>query len=132
VYGHDGVARNVTMEPGEIILYESHSVIHGRPYPLAGRFFANVFLHFEPVEGLDQEDAETGTLLGRIAAVGDLRGVRSMLAAGVDVDQEDANRWRPLHEAARGGHLDVVKELVNTDESFVLHFFLLEACSYCC
>ncbi|KAL7535344.1 hypothetical protein ACHAXR_006433 [Thalassiosira sp. AJA248-18] len=48
VYGHDGVAYNVTMEPGEMILYESHSVLHGRPFPLKGRFYANVFIHFEP------------------------------------------------------------------------------------
>lgn len=29
VIGSDGVARNVTMEPGDLVLYESHSVIHG-------------------------------------------------------------------------------------------------------
>ena len=49
VIGHDGVAVNVTLEPGEMILYESSSVIHGRPYPLNGRFYANLFLHLEPV-----------------------------------------------------------------------------------
>jgi len=30
VYGHDGAATNVTMAPGDMILYESHSIIHGR------------------------------------------------------------------------------------------------------
>ena len=35
VIGHDGRISNVTLQPGEMILYESHSVIHGRPYPLA-------------------------------------------------------------------------------------------------
>ena len=29
VYGHDGKAYNVTMEPGDMVLYESHSVLHG-------------------------------------------------------------------------------------------------------
>jgi len=29
VIGHDGIERNVTMEPGDLVLYESHSVIHG-------------------------------------------------------------------------------------------------------
>ena len=29
VIGHDGVAANVTMLPGDLVLYESHSVIHG-------------------------------------------------------------------------------------------------------
>jgi prolyl 4-hydroxylase len=48
VIGHDGKAHNVTMEPGDMVLYESHSVIHGRPFPLKGRFYANVFIHFEP------------------------------------------------------------------------------------
>jgi prolyl 4-hydroxylase len=49
VYDHDGVAHNITMEPGEMILYESHSVIHGRPFPMRGRYFANVFVHFETI-----------------------------------------------------------------------------------
>jgi len=48
VYGHDGKATNVTMEPGDMVLYESHSVLHGRPFPLKGRFYANIFIHFEP------------------------------------------------------------------------------------
>mmetsp|Transcript_8069 Transcript_8069/g.11725 ORF Transcript_8069/g.11725 Transcript_8069/m.11725 type:complete len:513 (+) Transcript_8069:63-1601(+) len=49
VYGHDGKATNVTMEPGDMVMYESHSVLHGRPFPLKGRYYANVFIHFEPV-----------------------------------------------------------------------------------
>lgn len=53
VYGHDGKATNVTMEPGDMVLYESHSVIHGRPFPLKGNYFANVFVHFEAVAPLD-------------------------------------------------------------------------------
>ena len=40
VYGHDGKAYNVTMEPGDMIFYESHSVVHGRPFPLKGRYYA--------------------------------------------------------------------------------------------
>jgi hypothetical protein len=29
VIGHDGKAHNVTMLPGDLVLYESHSVLHG-------------------------------------------------------------------------------------------------------
>jgi hypothetical protein len=29
VIGHDGKAYNVTMEPGDLVLYESHSILHG-------------------------------------------------------------------------------------------------------
>ena len=50
VIGHDGKATNITMEPGDMILYESHSVIHGRPYPFNGDYFANIFIHFIPVD----------------------------------------------------------------------------------
>lgn len=42
VYAHDGKAYNITMEPGDMVLYESHSVLHGRPFPLKGRYYANV------------------------------------------------------------------------------------------
>ena len=47
VIGHDGVAHNVTMEPGDMVLYESHSVLHGRPYPLKGRYMANIFVYVQ-------------------------------------------------------------------------------------
>jgi hypothetical protein len=30
VYGHDGKVYNISMNPGDVILYESHSVIHGK------------------------------------------------------------------------------------------------------
>ena len=30
VIGHDGLVYNITMEPGEMVLYESHYVLHGR------------------------------------------------------------------------------------------------------
>ena len=30
-------------------MYESSTVIHGRPYPLAGYSYSNLFVHFEPV-----------------------------------------------------------------------------------
>jgi prolyl 4-hydroxylase len=49
VIGHDGIARNITMVPGDLVLYESHSIIHSRPFPLKGRFMANIFIHFEPI-----------------------------------------------------------------------------------
>ena len=62
VYDRNGHAVNITMEPGDMILYESHSLIHGRPFPLRGRFYANIFIHFEPYDGWD--DARDKTKLG--------------------------------------------------------------------
>jgi prolyl 4-hydroxylase len=48
IYDHDGKAHNITLEPGDMLLFESHSVIHGRPFPLKGRHYAMLFIHFEP------------------------------------------------------------------------------------
>ena len=45
---HDGVAHNVSLAAGDCAMYESHTVIHGRPAPLRGRYFANLFVHFVP------------------------------------------------------------------------------------
>eukprot|EP00804_Cyclotella_cryptica_P018732 CCRYP_007212-RA/>CCRYP_007212-RA protein AED:0.39 eAED:0.39 QI:135/1/1/1/1/1/4/1687/322 len=47
-YDHEGRAHNLTLEPGEMILYESHSVLHGRPFALRGDYYANIFVHFKP------------------------------------------------------------------------------------
>jgi len=58
VIGHDGVARNITMEPGDMILYESHSIVHGRPFALKGRYYANIFVHFEPVINSESENMQ--------------------------------------------------------------------------
>lgn len=62
VYGHDGKATNVTMMPGDMVLYESHSVLHGRPFPLKGRFMANIFIHFEPTGHSLRHDAKMAAL----------------------------------------------------------------------
>jgi prolyl 4-hydroxylase len=51
VIGHDGIAHNLTSEPSDMILYESASIIHGRPYPLMGEgaVYGSLFVHFEPL-----------------------------------------------------------------------------------
>jgi len=179
VIGHDGRAQNVTMEPGDMVLYESHSVIHGRPFPMKGRYFANIFVHFEPVghtlrhhnhdtdagEDVDQKYRDaldrgsgghetdndndglppyiikgtpeeehwraqhpdgqskrkkkantftTGSTGAHLAAQGgDIESLKKALDDKKDlVTARDANGWQPLHEGARGGHLEVVRYLV--------------------
>ena len=48
VIDREGNAVNVTMEPGDMVLYESGSLIHARPFAMKGRYYANIFIHFEP------------------------------------------------------------------------------------
>ena len=38
----------VILKPGEMIFYEGGRLTHGRPHPLKGDFFANIFCHFKP------------------------------------------------------------------------------------
>lgn len=174
VIAHNGRAENVTMEPGDMVLYESHSVIHGRPFPLKGRHFANIFVHFEPVGHTmrhhnHQTDAEddvdqkyrdslmrgsagheneqdglpsyiqdgtpeankwrathsggkntkkksftTGSTMAHLAAQGgDIAALKEEVKKKKElITAKDKNGWTPLHEGARGGHLEVVRYLV--------------------
>jgi len=58
VWGHNGKPYNVTMEPGDMVMYESHSILHGRPFPMRGRHYANIFVHFEPMGVFRRENHE--------------------------------------------------------------------------
>ena len=151
----DGLAYNVTMKPGDMVLYESHSLIHGRPFPLKGRYYANIFIHFQPtgkllheretpvatdagddglpiyiLRGSPEEDhwlqqhpqrlrespAAAATPLQQIAhaaATGDVDTIAQFASTDKQLlHQTDKNGWMPIHEAARGGHVDVVMLLV--------------------
>lgn len=154
VFGRDGLAYNVTMQPGDMVLYESHSLIHGRPFPLKGNYFANIFIHFRPTGKLIRE-RETPVLTDageNEMPIWILRGspeerkwmrehgktiVESPAAAPLDevpqaaqtgdmnllsyyatsdkkhlLHKKDVNGWQPIHEAARGGHMEVIQLLI--------------------
>ena len=36
------------LEPGDLLLYESAKIFHGRQQPLNGDFYDNLFVHFQP------------------------------------------------------------------------------------
>merc|ERR1711862_475915 len=163
VIGHDGKAYNVTMEPGDMVLYESHSVLHGkcsllqfylsvsyflflgRPFALKGRYFANIFIHFAPEGDIGADDGrpsyilegspEATRLRSRGETVADLStgqggtdGSSTAHIAGREGDlraleviskydksslfRKDVNGWSAMFEAARGGHIEVMKFLM--------------------
>ena len=49
---HEGNLHNVTLEEGEVLLYESAKCYHGRLKAFTGRYFANLFIHFKPKDPL--------------------------------------------------------------------------------
>jgi hypothetical protein len=51
ILDHDGVLHSVVMSPGDLLLYESAKLLHGRPRPLDGSNYANVFVHYRPHDG---------------------------------------------------------------------------------
>jgi prolyl 4-hydroxylase len=147
------------MEPGDMVLYESGSLIHGRPFPLVGRSYANIFIHFEPTgrrlndhtnKYLDTLDdfyppylvpnspeyhhwsehnpngwrPNKSVPAGQVqqiytpeahaaAATGDIYRLHKVAKRNKEaLYQKDVNGWQPVHEAARAGHTDVVKLLL--------------------
>ena len=46
----DGATHAVNLEPGELLLYESARIPHGRPTPLNGRFYSGMFVHYQPAQ----------------------------------------------------------------------------------
>lgn len=148
VYDHDGVAHNITMEPGDMVMYESHSVIHGRPHPLQGEFYANVFVHFEPMGPLDDSQLEINqsglppyvlegsswepewrddnpkgwSLLSQpnvLVQKGDISTLQYLAKMKPSILHEpDTMGWQPIHEAARQGHLDILQYLVDNGADF--------------
>jgi hypothetical protein len=53
IQDHHGEEHEVVLLPGEMLLYESAALVHGRPYPLDGELYANAFVHFRPAAGWD-------------------------------------------------------------------------------
>lgn len=48
VKGHDQITRDIFMKPGDMVLYESRTVMHGRPEPCSCDSYINMFVHFYP------------------------------------------------------------------------------------
>lgn len=50
IYDLEDRLHQITMEPGDIVYYESARCLHGRMQPLEGKYYANLFAHYRPVE----------------------------------------------------------------------------------
>ena len=48
ILDHDGDSHEVSLQPGEMLLYESAKLPHGRVKPLIGDSYTNIFVHFKP------------------------------------------------------------------------------------
>jgi len=134
------------MEPGDMVLYESHSILHGRPFPLKGRYFANIFIHFEPTGHTLRHSGgdHGGDVHEKYAEAVDKRqGGHEQEHDGLPPYIKDgtleATRWRQrhpdnkrsakarsnqtgstaMHQAARTGDIETLKEIVEVMEDYV-------------
>ena len=53
-----GKPHQVDLEPGELLFYEGARLIHGRPYPLNGDYYAGMFVHYRPLLASAPEPCE--------------------------------------------------------------------------
>eukprot|EP00542_Grammatophora_oceanica_P014012 CAMPEP_0194033644 /NCGR_PEP_ID=MMETSP0009_2-20130614/6250_1 /TAXON_ID=210454 /ORGANISM="Grammatophora oceanica, Strain CCMP 410" /LENGTH=434 /DNA_ID=CAMNT_0038674359 /DNA_START=204 /DNA_END=1508 /DNA_ORIENTATION=- len=120
VWGHDGKPYNITMAPGDMVLYESHSIVHGRPFPFRGRYYANVFVHFEPLGPLKLQDLTDTNFEIRAEEQESLNhGLPPYVIPGSDWEEEwhqsNPDGWQLLHDnaqmAASRGQLDTLVDL---------------------
>ena len=49
VIDHKMERAKVFLKPGEMLLYESAKMPHGRQFPFNGDYFDNLFVHFQPL-----------------------------------------------------------------------------------
>ena len=125
VYDRQGKAVNITLSPGEMVLYESHSLIHGRPFPLKGEYYSNVFVHFEPISegifpppyivpGTDPDLIDlyyTQELQGNEVAREDYDSEDGDNEDNEELDDWSDNEedWEPAHYAAYKGNVEALR-----------------------
>lgn len=51
IYDFANRLHEITMDPGDIVYYESARCLHGRMKPLEGAFYVNLFAHYRPKGG---------------------------------------------------------------------------------
>mmetsp|Transcript_26147 Transcript_26147/g.43609 ORF Transcript_26147/g.43609 Transcript_26147/m.43609 type:complete len:446 (+) Transcript_26147:230-1567(+) len=123
VWGHDGKPYNITMEPGDMVLYESHSILHGRPFPMRGRYFANIFVHFEPLGAFhkDPNDFSSEVVYQEEALDSLEEGLPPYIIPGSPWDAQ----WRKQHPD--GWHLlhsDLRRSVTSNDRRKVDNLFI--------
>ena len=46
----EGRPQEVSIEPGEMVFFEGARLLHGRPHVLDGEYYANIFVHYTPLD----------------------------------------------------------------------------------
>eukprot|EP01038_Epipyxis_sp_PR26KG_P009289 gene9289-12516_t len=119
VYSHAGKAYNVTMEPGDMVLYESSTVLHGRPFPMNGTAYANIFVHYKPLDHDDMNKLDQ--LVGKISP--SKSGSRPVFPQTNRIRKsEDINDdGRLLRVAASNGDMATIQKLLKYNKYTIIN-----------
>lgn len=55
ILDHDNNEHWISMEPGDLVLYESAKLLHGRPTTMNGDAYDNIFIHYMPEDNTKWE-----------------------------------------------------------------------------
>ncbi|CAE7638470.1 Ankrd49, partial [Symbiodinium microadriaticum] len=99
----------------------SHTVLHGRPFPLNGSVFANIFVHFEPIDHaeMNRKAMDSRKKLGQPAPEykeDDGGGDPVPVVPAVDPAEEARLR---INHASSGNRLEEVQRILHADPSSV-------------
>lgn len=47
---HNGQLHSVSLQPGQMLFYESAKLLHGRMRAFKGKYYGSIFLHYKPVD----------------------------------------------------------------------------------
>ena len=53
--------KKIVLKPGEMLLYESAKVPHGRQFPLEGEYYENILVHFGLMDPLSWMQVQSPT-----------------------------------------------------------------------
>jgi len=53
ILDHEDNEHKIIMKPGDMVLYESAKLLHGRPDVFVGSHYDNIFIHYQPTTGWD-------------------------------------------------------------------------------
>jgi prolyl 4-hydroxylase len=109
----------------------AHFIAHttGRPFPMRGRFYANIFVHFEPTGALsyDLDTPLADILMDQVGQVSMSHGLPPYIIHGSEWEED----WRSVnprgwelsfadpHEAATNSNLNILKEVALHDPSLL-------------
>lgn len=60
IQDNSGGNHEVTMEAGDLVWYESARAVHGRPAPMKGEYYDNLFIHYRPAGQWYEEPFQVG------------------------------------------------------------------------